>query len=261
MWDGGHSGYLNIYGSLLAMQLYAEYMYYEKVTDEHIKEYFKLCTGYDSETFKLLDVDNYPKEWCHEYPYESDTQDPNVSKQVLYQDLLTGLFDKNLEPFDIKSFYLSKLNQLEKADIPEDLKYLFDYHKTLLSILCDKCNMGIRINSAYKNKDMEDIRIIIKELEAMNDKIEILKEQMYIVWHKEHKMFCWELADSRLSGLYGRVKTVIKILKDFLKNPHMIIEELEEEKLLYGPKDVKEGKSLVYEWKYQRIVTSALTLR
>ncbi len=261
MWDGGNSGYLNIYGSLLGMQLYAEYMYHDRVSDEHIKEYFRLCTGYDSDTFMLLDVDNYPLEWCHEYPYETDTQDPNVSKQVLYQDLLTGLFDKNIEPFDLKGFYSEKLKQLETAEIPEDLKYLFDYHKTLLSILSVKCDMGIKINSAYKNKDIEDINMIIGELEAMNEEIELLKDKMYTAWHKEHKMFCWELADLRLSGLYGRVKTVIKILKEFANNKDIIIEELEEEKLLYGPKDVKAGKSLVYEWKYPRISTSALTLR
>ena len=45
MWDGGHGGYLNVYGSLLGMQLYAEFIYYEKVNDEHLKEYFELITA------------------------------------------------------------------------------------------------------------------------------------------------------------------------------------------------------------------------
>ena len=261
MWDGGNCGYLNVFGSLLGMQLYAEFMYYDKVTDEHIKEFFRLCTGYESDTFMLLDVDNYPASWCHEYPYESDTQDPNVSKQVLYQDLLTGLFDKNIEPFDLKGFYENIKEQLEQAEIPEDLKYVFDYHKTMVSVLCDKCDMGIRISSAYKNKDLEKISQLIEELNSMNQKIKLLKEYMFSAWRNDHKMFCWELADLRLSGLYGRVETVIKILGEFLNDSSMIIEELEEEKLLYGPTNVQPEKSLIYEWKYPRISTAALTVR
>jgi len=261
MWDGGNCGYLNLYGSLLGMQLYAEYIYYDNVSDEHIKEYFKLCTGYDSDTFMLLDVDDYPLEWCHEYDDSEDTQDPNVSKAVLYQDLLTGLFDKNIEPFDLKKFYSDKLEALQKADIPEDLKYIFDYHKTMLSVLFCKCNMGLRIKNAYVNKSADEIIKIIRELKEMNKKIKLLKEQMFCMWRNDHKMFCWELADLRLSGLYGRVETVIKILEEFACDTGITIEELEEEKLLYGPADVQPQKSLVYEWKYPRISSSALTVR
>lgn len=261
IWDGGHGGYLDLYGSLLGMQLYAEYMYYEKVSDEHIKRYFKLCTGYDSDAFMALDIDNYPDEWCHEYPYEADTQDPNVSKQVLYQDLLLGLFDKNFESVDLKGFYKDRLNTLSSVEVPCDLEDLFDYHKTIVSILCDKCDMGIRIHKAYKNKDVEAIKAIVEEIGCVKERVIILKEQMYTLWHKHHRAFGWELSDLRLSALAGRLETIQRKLLEFSLNSDIIIEELEEERLMFGPVDVVPGKSLVTCIRYPLISSPALSIR
>ncbi len=261
IWDGGHGGYLDIYASLLGMQLYAEFIYSEKVSDERVRENFELCTGYDMESFLALDFDAYPDEWCHEYPYEADTQDPNVSKQVLYQDLLLALFDKNFESIDLKSDYLKKLKRLESVNVPEDLEYLFDYYKTIISILYDKCDLGIRITKAYKSKNAQMMQELISEIETVKNKVAILKEQMYTVWCKEHKAFGWEISDLRLSATIGRMDTVIRKLKDFLKNTNFKIEELEEERLLFGPASVKEGKSLVSALRYPWISTPSLNVR
>ncbi len=261
MWDGGHGGYLNVFGSLLGMQLYAEFIYNEEVTDERLKEYFKLCTGYDMDAFMALDVDNYPDEWCHEYPYYSDTQDPNVSKQVFYQDLLIGLYDKNIEPFDLKSFYGEKLKKLEEIEIPSDLTYMFDYHKSIVNILYKKCDMGIRIKKAYDNKDTQALIKIIDELKELKDDVLSVRENMYTMWHKEHKVFGWDLTDRRLYGLYGRIDTAIRKLSEFIDDTNIIIEELEEERLLMGPVNVREDKSLISSLGFSKIITPALSAR
>jgi len=261
MWDGGHGGYLNVYGSLLGMQLYAEFIYYEKVNDEHLKEYFELITGYQMDAFMALDVDNYPEKWCHEYPYYSDTQDPNVSKQVFYQDLLIGLYDKNIEPFDLKSFYGEKLKKLEEVEIPEDFSYMFKYHKSIVNILYKKCDMGIRIKKAYDNKDIDAVVNIIDELIKLKDDVLTVRENMYHMWHKEHKVFGWDLTDRRLYGLYGRIDTTIRKLTEFKKDTSIIIEELSEERLLMGPVNVKGDKSLISALGFSKIVTPALSAR
>ena len=261
MWDGGHGGYLNVYGSLLGMQLYAEFIYNETVSDEHIKEYFKLCTGYDSEAFMALDVDNYPAEWCHEYPYHADTQDPNVSKQVFYQDCLLGLFDKNIEPFDLRKFYGDKLKELDEIEIPEEFKYMFDYHKAIVNVLTKKSDIGIRIKKAYDQKDTDAIAEIIEELNLIKAGVLDVREKMYYMWHKEHKTFGWELTDARLYGVVARIETAIRKLSEFVKDTSIVIEELCEERLLMGPVNVQEGKSLVSSLKYSTITTASLTAR
>ena len=213
------------------------------------------------DAFMAIDFDCYPPKWCHEYPYEADTQDPNVSKQVLYQDLLLGLFDKNFESVDLKSDYFKKLNRLNEVNVPEDLEYLFDYYKTIISILYDKCDLGIRITEAYKKKDSGKMKELIEEIEKVKNKIAILKEQMYNVWHKEHKAFGWEISDLRLSATIGRLDTVMLKLNNFAENTDIKIEELSEERLLFGPATVKDGKSLVPALRYPWISTPSLNIR
>ena len=49
---------------------------------------------------------------------------------MLYQDVLQGLLDKHFESVDLKSYYTSQLEKLEKAELPQDLPLLFDFQKS-----------------------------------------------------------------------------------------------------------------------------------
>ena len=121
--------------------------------------------------------------------------------------------------------------------------------------------MGIRIKKSYDNKDTYAIKDIIKELYELKDGVLTVRENMYYMWHKEHKVFGWDLTDRRLCGLAGRIETAIRKLTYFIENPNEIIEELEEERLLMGPVDVKADKSLISSLGFSKIITPALSAR
>ena len=60
---------------------------------------------------------------------------------------------------------------------------------------------------------------------------------------------------------YGRIDTTIRKLTEFKKDTSIIIEELSEERLLMGPVNVKEDKSLISALGFSKIVTPALSAR
>ena len=66
------------------------------------------------EMFLALTIDDYPDEWCH------SGEAKTVSKHVLYQDLLLGVFDKNFDGIDLKEHYKSKIDYLEFVEIPSE---------------------------------------------------------------------------------------------------------------------------------------------
>ena len=50
--------------AFLGIQLWAEYQYYDEVSDVHLERMFKACTGYDMEAFLCFDCDVFDPEDC-----------------------------------------------------------------------------------------------------------------------------------------------------------------------------------------------------
>ena len=58
---GDDGGEVSFYTALLGIQLFAEAVYHEDVNMEHLGKMFKICTGYDAESFLALDIDEVPE--------------------------------------------------------------------------------------------------------------------------------------------------------------------------------------------------------
>ena len=250
MW-GDDGGEVNVYSALLGMQLFSECANNEDVSEEQLRERFFECTGYDMESFKALEIDDYPSEWCHA------SEALTISKQALCQDILLGLFDKNFEGIDLKGHYKSKLENLKNIEAPAGLEALFNYHRQLLMVLIQKCDMGLRITEAYKKFDVPKITVLISELETLYKDIEILHQKFRILWLSTNKPFGLDRADLRFGGLLARVKAAIERLTDFSVGKIEKIEELEVPRLMFGGDDVKAGKSLVNCQAYNAIAIPA----
>lgn len=224
MW-GDDGAECSAYEALLILQQYAEYNYSEQ-PEQTLDEMFKICTGLDANAFRLLGIDTFDDELC-------PTHDGTVSKQVLYQDVLQGLFDKNFSAIDLKSHYKNISEKLKRLEKQGNLEYIFDYHRQLVKVLYQKCDVGIRLTDAYKNNDTEMLNVISNELLVLLDEIKKLHEMSADIWYKNNKAFGFQAIDFRLGGIEARIKRCKKRVSQYIKGEIAEIEELTEERLWY----------------------------
>jgi len=236
--DGGE---VDIYATLLGMQLYGEYTYYREVTDEQVYRNFNLCTGYNAHSFLALDIDVYPDEWCDTGKRASGT---SVTKTVFYQDVLLGLYDKNIENHDLPAFYGERLRLLNSASVPKGLEKLYDYQKQLLLVLKTKSHIGVRMIKAYKADDKAELAFIVQELETLQTELRLLHKKMRALWMSTNKPFGIERIEIRYGGLIMRMEVTKERLLDYLSGRIDRIEELEHERLMYGNIDTNDALTL-----------------
>lgn len=227
----------SIYTSLLGLQLYAEYVYNESVSMDHLKNMFRICTGYEMDSFLALDADNPPESENFRntaIPWGSTV---TMSKHLLYQDILHGLFDKQYENVDMKKHYGNLLENLSKVQIPEDLTELFAYHKQLIKVLYDKCDIGLKITENYKANNKDALKGNIEELKNLKSEISELIKLFGILWLKDNKAFGLDRIDMRLGAVKERINRAISRLSDYLSDKISTIEELEAERLPFAETD------------------------
>ena len=229
--DGGET---DVHSALLGMQLYAEYIYTDAVDDARLRTMLRTCCGYSADTFLLLDIDNVPG--SENYKNNSPAVENTImaSKQLLYQDVLEGLFDKSYSGFDFKGHYSRILSRLDKAEIPEDLRPLFDYHRQLVVTLIKKCNIGMLISDNYRKNNTDGLEKNVGELKALCADFEALLEKRSRLWLLNNKAFGLDRLDLRTGGLIMRIKRAEKRLTAYLNNEITSIEELDEPRLSYS---------------------------
>lgn len=247
----------NIFGALAGIQLYAEYTYHESVTDEMLAESFYLTQGYNLSDFLALDLDVYPEEWCHTPNVYGGIGGATVSKNALYQDVLLGLFDKNFDKIPLPEFYAERLDALNSAEVPVGYEKMFDYYKQLLLVLKAKSHIGIRITKAYKENDKKLLKTLANELLELYSDMEILHKKLRTLWLSTNKPFGLERLDVRYGGNLLRIKVASERISEYVDGKIEIIEELEEERLMYGGESVKIGKSLVEDQFYPKFALPA----
>ncbi len=224
MWqdDGAE---INIYSMLLGIQLFAEYNYYSEVDEEHLKKQFKLSTGFDADAFLALELDNMEAK---------RTDNLGTSKQVFYQDILMGLFDKNFACYDLEKVFSEKLQKLENVGDMREFEPMFSYYRALTALLVKKCHLGVKIRKAYKEADKKAILEYAESVAALRPAYRDVYEKLSILWHNTNKPFGFELTENRIGGILLRLEAVEQKLKNYALGVCEKIEELEEEVLWYG---------------------------
>ena len=210
---------------LLGIQLFAEYNYYSEVSEEHLKEQFKLSTGFDADAFLALELDNMEAK---------KTDNLGTSKQVFYQDILMGLFDKNFACYDLEKVFSEKLEKLENVGDMKELEPMFDYYRALTSLLIKKCHLGVKIRKAYKEANKNEFLGYADTVAELRPMYRRVYEKLSVLWHNTNKPFGFELTETRIGGMILRLEAVENKLRDYALGKTEKIEELEEEVLWYG---------------------------
>lgn len=233
------------FAALLGLQLFAEHGYSpEQPKEDWLKARFALCTGGRYEDF--MDI-----RWIDEIPGvpAGNYGNANPSRCLLWQNVLMGLFDANIESLPLKEHYADLKARMEAAaDRNGGYGDVFRLLAKLCAVLEMKAGIGLEAVKAYRTQDEDALRHLIgSALPELNRRVRELHDFHRERWYALNKAFGWEVIEFRYGGLLMNLDTASKRLQDYLDGKIAAIEELEERRL---PFNGIEGTPESYWYKY-----------
>lgn len=220
---GDDSAETPIIASLLGLQQFSEEQFAPEVSMELIKERFRLFHHLEADDFLLLDAFDQTKGVAKNNPDGS-----NSSKLALYQDLLYGLYDVDLQNLELPSHYKDLSEKLSSITANEDTQTMFTFYQKLAQVLFVKTNLIGRSYRAYQSKRNDQLQLILHELEVLTKKINELQHLHRQLWFEWNKPFGYEIIDLRYGALKSRIETTVWRLKKFLTGEIKQLPELEQ---------------------------------
>ena len=222
--------------ALYGLQLFAEHQFSKEVTEELIAQRFQELQQEAAESFLLLDKFDQTPGVAPENPDGSA-----VSKLILYQDVLLGLYDQTLAAFDLTAHYQQLTDELASCVTSERTAALLAHYQLLAEILAVKTTIGQRLQAAYLQQDKVLAGEIKHELEQLREQIERLRCSHRTLWFANNKAFGWEILDIRYGGILSRLDTAHWRITQWLTADQPIT-ELKETRLPFdGPYPMPEG--------------------
>lgn len=203
-----------------------------------IKEKFKEKFGISFDRFMLLDL-------------TSKGERINPSKYVFYNDLFNGRMDTVITD-TLKDEHKALSRKLALLKDNEQWGYLFRTQKALCDVVALKADLGIRIRSAYNEKNIDELKNIIADCKKVKKLMEIFYKNYEQQWMRENKGHGFDIQDIRVGGMIARVNHCTERLQQFVDGKIEKIEELEGTLLDFfgrGTNYVKEDKQLA-DFKY-----------
>gem|GEM_PF-18509 len=239
----------NIFGHLLGLQLFAEHGYALELSEAKLKKRFEFCTGCGFEDFWEINGLNA-------IPGVDKNSPANPSRYLMWQDILMGMFDKNIEDLALEKHY---------SDLTEKLKlgaakggrfdFIFHYYAKASAVLAAKSEIGLKIRQSYLAKDMTALEKIAREiLPDLAGRVSDLRQYHRFLWLSIHQPFGWEVMDLRYGALLMRIDTARSRIEDFIAGRIKSIPELERERL---PWQGKNGVADLICNSYDRIVSAS----
>ena len=209
---------------LLGMQYYAESAYHEEpVSQEALNVRFAACTGLSAGWFTDVSfLDDVP---CSN---QENRWPPNVSKYLLWQDPLEGLYDGDLHGLGLDEHYRKTAERLEEdMEKAGEEGWFLQVPLLLAKVLQLKAALGERLHLHYKNKDREALQKDAQQLEVLLDLVKDLRIAHRQQWMKTCSPFGWSRLDLRYGGLTARVETAGHRLGQYLAGSLSELPELE----------------------------------
>lgn len=230
--DGGCES--NVFSNLLGMQFYAEHGYAKTPGKEKLKKRFRFCTGCVYEDFtRMTLLDKLPG-----LQPEEGWKYNNLSRCLMWQDPLLGLFDKNIAGLGLKEHYAGLAEKFrESAAENGEFGFLFRFFEQIASVLSAKSEIGIALAAAYGNHDREGLeRLAGEALPELRHRTGALREFHRRLWMDTYKPLGWEVLDIRYGGLIARLETAEQRILAYLEGKTDSLEELEQERLYFEGK-------------------------
>lgn len=222
----------NIFGHILGLQLYAEHAFARDLDEEKLKKRFAFCTGCRYEDFWDLNSLNA-------VPSVDRNSAANPSRYLMWQDILMGLFDKNIEGLALENHYTELAKKMEaNAERNGRFNFLFEFYAKVCATLASKSELGIKLRQAYLAKDTGALKKISSEtLPLLADRVAALRENHRALWMAIDQPPGWEVLEVRYGALLARINTARWRIDEYLAGRLLRIAELEQERLPWQGKD------------------------
>lgn len=216
--------------ALPGMQLYAE-MGYGEYDRDVLAQRFALCTGAEFDSFMNFSrFDGIGRNIPDEY------ENGNITRCLLYQDPLLGLFDRDIEGLPLGEHYGKLRENLAGCRSDDGLvEKLYRFYEALACFMERKSILGVELSRAYRAGDRNGLgryaSVVIPD--AMK-RLDMLRARWRDLWFSTNKPMGWEILDIRLGGVRARLESTKGRLESYLGGQCDRLEELEEERLPFA---------------------------
>ena len=191
----------------------------EKSLDDRCRD----CFGISYNEFMKLDQPGKPR-----LADPTRARPTCYEKMALYNDVMLGLLDADLEPARLTEAFREDAAILQ--DIPQN-RYglLFDTQRAYARLLAEKTDLSCRIKAAYRNADAAALAAIAREdIPKVAALLEEFHNAFRAQWEAYNKPFGFEVQDIRLGGLQARLQTARLRIEAYLSGRLDKLEELEQ---------------------------------
>lgn len=246
---GDNGGEASSYCVLPELQLYAEFNYNPKVTNEEIGERLRVCTGEKLDDMLKLEKPQFPGE-------SYDTDCITTNKYLLYSDMLCGLFDLQIKE-NYPTYYAKVAKELGAVK-SKNFGYVYKTLELLSIILSKKCEIALKLRKAYVSRNKPEVKGLLELAKEVLCDVKAFHKAVYNQWTTENRIFGYEVIDIRLGSLETRLRYAIDKIALWLAGEISVVEELEEERLPYYPEVPENGMLEVNENGWTRIVSAGV---
>ncbi len=214
---------------LTQLQLFAEHMYSENEPDfNRAKLHFGKSVNVPWDAFSDIDaIDSVPG-----YTEGKNSPMP-ISKMIMWQNVLMGLFDFDLRGKDFYNHYNALSHKfLVSAEKYPEYAHIFKFYYNVANVLKNKAEIGLKLKDAYDAKDKEKFSELLGTLKELYDDMTSLRLSHRDYFYTEYKPIGWEVLDIRYGGAIMGIDTAIKRVYDYLNGEIDQIDELMEERLV-----------------------------
>ena len=221
----GNFGKLCSYYAVLP-SLYAIRRFYDGVEDmEQIKkEFYEITNENFDDMMKLdirVDVGPVDKEYST-VPYT----------YLLFNDPLLGMMDAHIVGSRRKEFE-EIAEQFENAAKASEFATIFKSQAALCRALAVKYDLGFRTRKAYKEKDINELKVICDDYSLAMERIEEFLTCFSKHWFEENKPHGIDVVEIRIGAILTRLRSARRRLLSFIAGEIDKIDELDEEILLF----------------------------
>ncbi len=226
--DGAECPYM---ASLYGCQLFAEFGYTGTYDPQQLKARFAECCDADADLFlELSRLDYLPGDLVGQEVFTPGS--PKRSKNLLFEDPLMPLFEKDFAGMDLVAHYAdfeAKFAAYAKQN--PALALLFDFYAKYARVVSGKCVWRAKAATAVRAKDRAAAKELAQMALEMKKDTEAFTDAWRTLWHAYNKPFGFELLDIRMGGVISRLSTAAQRMQDFADGKLEDIEELSCEKL------------------------------
>lgn len=230
--DGAEAGHFSIIPGLL---VYAEKCYKGDFDRAWFDERFENIFKIPMKPFETMNFLEYPSEAsridCGTKNYGRRTY---FHKAMVYFDILTGLFNKNIDRDAYEKYYADSAAALKPYCDNANFGYLVQVGYAVAEICKLKSTVPLDIRAAYERGDKAELARLAKDvIPALIDATDMLLKAEEAQWRLESRAFGLEVIQLRLGGAKQRLQGVIDVINSYCAGECDKIDELEEKLLWY----------------------------